>query len=158
MNRQKRCCFAGHNFIYTDETRNKIEQIAETLIVQYQIHEFWVGNYGTFDRIAATAIRKLKDKYTHIQLVLVIPYLTKEIIENKSLYYKKFDGILISDVPLSTPKSLYIIKTNEYMVRHSDVLICWIEHHWGGAFKTYQYAKNKSIKIYNIADQQVFDF
>ena len=39
------------------------------------------------------------------------------------------------------------------MVNKSDYIICYVEHSWGGAAKTYEYARRqKHIQIINIAD------
>lgn len=137
----KRCCFAGHNETYGDDVKNKIKEIAIRLIEEEGVTEFWVGNYGRFDRCAASAIRELKITYSQIQLVLVLSYLTKEINDNREDYYKKYDSIVIADVPEKTPAKLKIIKANEYMVDNCDFLICNVEHLWGGAARTVEYAK-----------------
>ena len=153
----KRCCFAGHGDIWDSNLAEKIKNIAENLIVNYNAKEFWVGNYGKFDAYAATGIRELKKTYSDIELDLVIPYLTKSITEYKELYYKKCDNILIADIPENTPKRFYITKANEYMVSNSDFLICYIQRSWGGAITTYKYAKRKKLKIFNVAEKPIED-
>lgn len=140
----KRCCFAGHNETYDDDVKNKIKEIAVRLIEDNEVTEFWVGNYGGFDRCAASAMREVKKAYPQIQLVLVIPYLTKEINDNREDYYKKYDSIIIADIPEKTPAKLRIIKANEYMVDNCDFLICYVEHSWGGAARTVEYARRIS--------------
>jgi len=152
MNKKMRCCFAGHDGIYSNDVKEKIKTIAENLIVNCNVNEFWVGNYGGFDRCSGTAIAELKKAYPQIELDCVIPYLTKDINAYQAFYKKKYDNILIADISLITPKKLQIIKTNEYMVNHSDFLICYIDHAWGGAFRTFDYAKRKKLQVYNIAD------
>jgi len=149
----KKCCFAGHSKIYTNKNSiyGMIKNKAEELITKESVKEFYVGNYGAFDRIAASVIRELKKTYSDILLILVIPYLTKEINEYRKEYQQKYDYILICDIPEKTPKRYHIIKTNEYMVDNSDYLICFIEHSWGGAAKTLEYAKKKKhITIFNL--------
>lgn len=150
--KSKICCFAGHSEIYDFSIAEKTEKLVIKLIEQ-GVCEFWVGNYGGFDRLASSIVRKLKNNYSHIKLNLIIPYLTKEITENKLEFSAKYDCILIADIPENTPKKFYIIKTNEYMINNSDYLICYVSHSWGGAYKTYEYAKRKShIQIFNIGN------
>lgn len=152
----KRCCFAGHGSISdTAKTVEKIKQVAEDLILNYGVKEFWVGHYGSFDGCSASAIRELKKDYPEITLELVIPYLTKSIIEYKVLYDGKFDNILVADVPENTPRKFHLVKGNEYMVDNSDYLICYINHSWGGAYRTYTYARRKKKKMFNVADNPV---
>ncbi len=151
----KRCCFAGHSDIWDSSLAEKIKSIAEDLIVNHYVREFWVGNYGKFDGFAASVIRELQRTYSNVKLDLVIPYLTKSINEYKELYYKKCDNILIADIPENTPKRFHITKANEYMVNNSDFLICYIQRSWGGAITTYKYAKRKKLQIFNIAERPI---
>jgi len=152
----KKCCFAGHSEIYTDKDLiyGMVKNKAEELIIGKGVREFWVGNYGTFDHIAASAVRELKKKYPDVLLMLVIPYLTKEINEYREKYYKDYNEIIVSDMPEKTPKRYHIIKTNEYMINNCDYLICFVEHSWGGAAKTLEYAeKKKHITIFNLTQE-----
>ena len=151
----KRCCFAGHSDIWDSSLTEKIKSVAEDLIVNHNVREFWVGNYGNFDGSAASVIRELQKTYSDVKLDLVIPYLTKSINEYKELYYKKCDNILIADIPENTPKRFHITKANEYMVNNSDFMICYIQRSWGGAITTYKYAKRKKLQIFNIAERPI---
>ncbi len=151
---KKRCCFAGHSDVYNDEIRKRIKETAEILIRDFDVKEFWVGNYGGFDGYATSAVQELKQLYNDIELILIIPYLTKDLIEYKSIYDKKYDDICVAEIPETTPKRYHIIKANEYMVKSSDFLICYVNHSWGGAARTFEYAKRKkNIKIFNMADK-----
>ncbi len=151
-NKSARCCFAGHSQISDGNVMNEIKNMAEHLITEYGVNEFWVGNYGQFDSYAASAVRELKKSHHNIELNLVIPYLTNKVDQYKEHYYRSYDNILIADIPFNTPKKLHIIKGNEYMVDNCDFLICYIERSYGGAYKTYQYAKRKNLKIFNVVN------
>jgi len=151
---KKRCCFAGHGKIqYTNDIYEKLVEIIERLIVEENIEEFWVGNYGSFDALSAKAVKYIKKKYSQIKLVLVVPYLTVEMNENNKMYSMKYDEILVADIPEKTPKRLYILKCNEYMVKRTEFLICYVMHNWGGASKTLDFAKRKNkMMIYNLSE------
>ncbi len=43
-----------------------------------------------------------------------------------------------------------IIERNRYMVDNAHVAICYIDHNYGGAYKTYEYAVKKNLKIINL--------
>lgn len=150
---KKICCFSGHSELYnTDTLYIQLIITVDKLIKNEDIKEFWVGNYGVFDKLSAKAITVLKSKYPEISLNLVIPYLTSEIRENKKSYYKNYDNILIADIPLKTPKKAQIIKCNQYMIENSNFLICYVKNSWGGAVKTLEYAKKKkNIQVINLA-------
>ena len=112
------CSFSGHSKLYnTGEIYEHLLSVIEALITDENIREFWVGNYGAFDRLSAKAVKELKNKYPNIQLNLVIPYLTAEINKHKEEYYKEYDSILIAEIPEKTPKKVQIIKCNQYMVK-----------------------------------------
>lgn len=150
---RKICCFAGHSKLYgVEEIYEKLIAVIENLVKTEGINEFWVGNYGAFDRLCAGAVRKLKEKYPQIRLALIIPYLTCEINENKDLYRRNYDDILIADIPQNTPQKIQIIKNNEYMANNSQILVCYVKHSFGGAAKTAEYARKRKIRVLNIAD------
>lgn len=149
----KICSFAGHSQLSAKESiYEKLLTTVEALITSEGITEFWTGNYGDFDRLSAGAVRALKDKHPEIRLVLVVPYLTADINESRDYYSESYDEIVIADMPASTPKRLGIIKANQYMVNNSEVLVCFIEHSFGGAAKTMEYAKKKGVRVVNLAD------
>lgn len=150
------CSFAGHsNYNPNKDEIQNLYNLIEKLITQKGVTEFGIGNYGSFDSISAHAVYDFKNKYKNIKLCLVIPYITKKITEYKELY-KKYDEIIMANIPAGTPVKYRIIKCNEYMVNNSDYLIAYVNHNWGGAAKTYNYAlkkKNKqTIEIYNIGN------
>lgn len=145
-----RCCFAGHSKLYDSAIIDCVVDVARSLITEYGVTDFWVGNYGSFDAYAASAIRRLKKEYPQITLSLVIPYLTQGINEYREDYYKNYDSIIMADIPESTPRNLKIIKANEFMVNESDFLICYVSHGWGGAAKTLKYAEHKKLQIRNL--------
>ena len=146
----KRCCFAGHSIIYDDTLVEKIIKKAEYLITEYNVKEFWVGYYGNFDSYSANAVRELKKKYKDIKLICVVAYLSTLEGERGQLMITKFDNIIVSNIPEKTPMPYRILKTNEFMVNNSNFLICYIKNEWGGAYKTYEYAKRKNIEIFNL--------
>lgn len=145
------CSFAGHgNLNYSDEIKIKIFNKCDELISMHKVKEFWVGNYGGFDKISAIIVRELKKKYPDIKLILVIPYVTAEINQYKEIYYKEYDEIIISEYPENTPQRLRILKCNQYMIDKSSFLIAYVSRSCGGAAKTLEYAKRKkNIEIFN---------
>lgn len=149
------CGFAGHSKVYDSNLEEKIYEKCEELIIRYKINEFWVGHYGDFDLLAAKVVNRLKEHYPDIKLILVIPYLVKEIMDNKEEYYKKYDSILIAPIPESTPQKYRILKCNHFLVNNCSFLITYINYSFGGAWKTLSYAhkRNKS-KIFNLGTIQ----
>ncbi len=146
---KKVCCFAGHSRLPDSEKiYDSLLQKIENLILCENVNEFRVGNYGEFDSLYARTIRRLKEKFPYISLILVIPYLTYEINNNKKYYEERFDEIIIAPIPESTPKKLRIIKRNEYMVESSDFLIYYVINHTTGADRTLEYALRKEFILF----------
>ena len=74
---------------------------------------FMWGGYGGFDRVAAAAVRHMKQKYSDIALMLVLPY---HPAERPTEALDGFDGTYHPDGLESTPKRYAIVRTNKIMV------------------------------------------
>ncbi|MBP3360293.1 MAG: DUF1273 family protein [Clostridia bacterium] len=138
--------FCGHgNVQYSDEIRESLYTIIEDLIKQ-GADEFLLGGYGSFDLMAAHTVKSLKEKYPHIESVLVVPYINRGF--DKDLYdcseYPPLENV---------PMRFAILKRNEWMVRSADVIVAYISHDWGGAAKTLSYARRKKKRIINIFEE-----
>ena len=71
----KICCFFGHRKLYnTEEIQKKLYKAIEKLILKEGIKDFWVGNYGVFDKMASYILNELKKIYD-IKIEQIIPYL-----------------------------------------------------------------------------------
>ncbi len=139
--------FCGHGDIAPSESGVLSEKICKTVIelIKGGAREFLLGGYGAFDNLCAKIVYDLKDEYPHIKSVLVIPYLDREY--NMRLYD-------ISEYPpINVPRRFAILKRNEYMVEQADVVVAWVKYGFGGASKTYEYAKRKKKRIINLAEE-----
>ena len=109
----RRCCFAGHGQLsYGEDVYEKLIEVLKRLVTEENVTEFFVGNYGSFDRLCARAVRHIKEEFPHIILTLVVPYLTQEIKKNKDYFNSAFDSILVADMPENTPKAIQIFSRN----------------------------------------------
>ncbi len=147
----KICCFAGHkDLLKKDSLYHDVYNKCEELVKKEGVNCFWVGNYGNFDHLAAHIVNDLKIKYPHIKLELILPYVTQAISEYREIYYKKYDNILIADIPYTTPARFRILKCNQYMVNCSQFIIAYVNNSFCGAAKTLEYARRKKhIEIFN---------
>lgn len=146
------CCFAGHGQLsYGEDVYEKLIEVLKRLVTDENVTEFFVGNYGSFDSLCAKAVRHIKEEFPHINLTLVIPYLTKEIENNKDYFNSAFDSILVADMTENTPKAIKILKCNEYMVRKSEFVVAYVKYSFGGAYKAIEFAQRKGKKEINIA-------
>ncbi len=110
---------------------------------------FWLENHGSFDSFAYECAREFKSVYKRAALVFVTPYLNQEYINKKADLY---DTIIYPEIE-NKPKKYAILERNKYMIKKSDIVIAYVEHSWGGAYKSLLIAKKANKKIYNLADK-----
>lgn len=61
----KSCFFFGHREA-DERLLPRLELVVDRLIQEENVRYFYVGRYGGFDRIAAAAVKHLKQKYPEI--------------------------------------------------------------------------------------------
>ena len=112
---------------------------------------------GDFDRMGAAAVRQLKTAYPEkrIDLILVLPYQTRQLQYDRDYLYTQYDDIIIPVELLSIHPKAAILKRNYWMIDHSDILLSYISHNWGGAYKSKQYAQKKNISIIEFSKQPI---
>ena len=58
---------------------------------------------------------------------------------------------LFPEVLDSCPPRFAIDRRNRWMVERSDIVVAWVEHTRGGAYKFLSLAQRKKLKIINLA-------
>ncbi len=135
--------FCGHKNVYQSErVAEQVRQITEELIKE-GANEFLLGGYGSFDSIAASVVKSMKQQYPIIRSTLVLPYLDRDY--NKDLYddsvYPPLENV---------PQKFAITRRNEWMVDQADIVVAYVTHDWGGAAATLKYAERKKKRIIRI--------
>ncbi len=145
--------FCGHaNFKGTKELENKILSILESLIGD-NAAAFYLGGYGEFDIFAYYCCVKYKETHPKVSIVFVTPYLSLEYQKNHlSCKKEKYDYIVYAETEAIPPK-FAIIYRNKYMIEKANFVIAYVNHNWGGAYKTLLYAKRKGKVIFNLAEE-----
>ncbi len=132
--------FCGHREVHEPEkVKAWLEGVVEGLIRE-GADTFYLGGYGQFDMLAEAVVREKKERYPQIRSVLVLPYLDRNY--NASTY----------DEPLyppleKVPRRYAILRRNEYMIDHADVVVTYVVFCFGGAYKTTQYAERKPKRM-----------
>ena len=103
---------------------------------------FYLGGYGEFDALAAQIARKLRTNHGGLKVVLVIPYLNRnaDTAGYNEIVYPPLEAV---------PLRFAISRRNEWMVEQADVVVSYVTHDWGGAYKTMEYARKKHKRIIN---------
>ena len=146
--------FAGHAFISSNNRVKEIvkEQIRNHVDASGNI-TCYLGGYGNFDEICACACRELKQEHYDIEVVYVSPYLSLQ--EQAKIKEMQRSGLYDASIypPIEkTPPRFAISKRNEWMMTNADLIIAYVNHSYGGAYKSLQVAKRKNKKIINICD------
>lgn len=132
--------FCGHREVFDPEAVSVwLNKTVEELIRE-GADCFYLGGYGQFDALAAAAVRKQKERYLKIRSVLVLPY------PDRKYDVSDYDETVYPPVE-SVPKRYAVLRRNEYMIDRSDVVIAFVTHSFGGAYKTLCYAKRKQKRI-----------
>ena len=144
----KSCFFIGHR--EADERLLPILTAAiERLITEEQVLFFYVGGYGGFDRIAATAIKRMKLQHPEIILMLVLPYHPGERpIETPNGY----DGTYYPEGLEKVPRRYAIVRANEIMAKQYDWLISYVRHGASNSRRILEYAQKQGTACININD------
>lgn len=147
--------FFGHRQIENAlEVENKLENIVHQLIVQNEYVDFLVGREGEFDLLASSVIKRAVTRYGqgNISFILVLPYMKAEYRDNEKSFLEYYDEVEICAEASQTHYKSAIQIRNRTMVNRSDLVVCYIEHKQGGAYKTIQYAEKQSCPIVNVAN------
>ncbi len=130
-----------------------LELEIEQLITEENVHYFYVGGYGGFDGVAASAVKKAKRQHPDTTLMLVLPYHPAERSIEKPPGY---DGTYYPEGLEKTPRPFAIAKANQLMVDSCDWLVCYVRHGASNSRNLLEYAQRREkkglIKIINIAE------
>lgn len=129
----------------------ELEKIIRELLRTKEYIQFLVGRSGAFDLLAAATIRRCRSaiREDNSVLILVLPYLTAEYRNNTDAFHAYYDEVEIGSTKVHF-KAAYQAR-NRSMVERSDLVICAVEHPFGGAYQTLQYAQRLGIPTINLA-------
>lgn len=151
----KSCFFIGHREV--DESLiPHLLMILSRLIEENHVTSFYVGGYGGFDRAAAAAVKKLKEKYPEVLLMLVLPY---HPAERPVEVPDGFDGTYYPEGMENTPRRYAIMKANRTMVAQCDWLVCFVRRIGGNSGRILEYARRREARgelhVLNLAEMDL---
>ena len=155
MTERKSCFCMGHREADI-RLLPRLELVIDRLITEENVRYFYVGGYGGFGRIAAAAVKRAKQKYPDITLMLVLPY---HPAERAVPTPDGFDGTYHPDGLESTPRRYAIVRTNQIMVDTCDWLVCYVRRGASNSRNLLEYAQRREakglIQIINIGESEV---
>ncbi len=145
--------FTGHALIpFADRIKSIVKQQIKSHTNGGHI-QCYLGGYGDFDKLCASACRELKQEIIDIEIIYVTPYIDlsvqKKIQEMQKM--ELYDTSIYPPIE-NVPPKLAILKRNEWMMSNADLVIAYVDHNYGGAYKSLQIAKRKKKKIINICN------
>lgn len=146
--------FIGHGSLDIDTAlSNKIKETIKNNIDQERSVVFYCGGYGAFDLHCAEICRQLKPKIPNCEIVFITPYITSSQQEKMKYYLESdlYDSVIYPPLE-NIPLRFAISKRNEWMISESDIVIAYVLHSFGGAYKSLEYARRKKKKIFNLAE------
>lgn len=147
--KNKVCCGFGHRQVY-DPISPSLYKILENLIVKENCTVFMTGKSGEFDECFSSALFSLKRSYPHISVILVMPYLSKELNAYKTVYEHAYDEIVIPEISASAHYKAAIKLRNRWMIDHSDFVISYLFRDFGGAYEAVKYASKQNKNVIDV--------
>lgn len=125
----KKCCFCGHSRIWeiNHYIASDIDKYMEKLIMIDKADTFYSGGMGAFDRMCEGIVKDLKQKYPHISLCLVVPYMSRELNAKKEYFERYYDEMIYPDLEGVFYKAA-IQKRNRWMINNCNYMIACV---WG---------------------------
>ena len=139
------CTFIGHKDC-PQEIKEKLCETVEDLIVNSDVRRFYVGTHGSFDRLVYKVLCDFESKY-EIEIIVVLSYL----YHKKDVYYDLSKTVFPEEVD-KADKKYAIVRRNEFMIKRSQVLVCYVNNMVSNSYKYMTQASKKGLRIINISD------
>ena len=138
------CTFFGHRDC-PESIKVNLKQEIERLICDQKVDTFYVGTQGSFDRMAYSALKELRNKYSNIKVYRVLAYMPRNdaVLRDNA---EDEDTILPEGIERVHPRYA-IVWRNNWMIDHSEYVIAYITHPTGGAYQAVEKAKKKGRRV-----------
>lgn len=138
-------CFTGHRKIPPEKLDGIYMQLKTILInlIENGYKFFGIGGALGFDTIAAQAVLELKQQYSQVRLILVLPCLSQANSwseKDRRIYEsikKQADKVVYTSLQYT---SGCMHKRNRHLVDYSSICICYLTTSLGGTAYTVDYA------------------
>ena len=169
----KKCCFIGHRKIaITENLKEKLTKIIDSLILSHNVSEFLFGSKSDFNDFCHTIVTNLKTKYPEIKRIAYTCKSESAILECEREKFEKvyasvkgekrsflgFESEVDFKSKYVSGKASYI-ERNQSMIDDSDFCIFYYDENYlpqgskksnSGTAIAYKYAKQKNKVIFNV--------
>lgn len=137
------CTFFGHSDT-PEKIKPKLKLVLIDLIENKNVNKFYIGNHGTFDKMAREILKELKNKYK-INYYVVLAY-----IPEKNNRHDYNDTIYFDELN-TKPYKYRIIERNNLMLQKSDIIVTYVTRVTGGAANFKRLAEKNGKTVINIS-------
>ena len=138
------CTFFGHRDC-PETIKQKLKEVLVDLISNHGVDMFYVGHQGQFDACVHSELKKLKQQYPQISYAIVLAYMP-----GKKTEYDDHSDTMLPEGIESVHPHYTISWRNNWMLKHSEYVITYITHTWGGAYQYAEKAKRQNKCVINI--------
>ena len=143
----KVCFFIGHRDT-PEHVYPALEQAVEQLITQ-GVTEFYVGNHGSFDRMAARGVIAAKQHHPQVRLTMLLAYHPGE---RPVTLPSGFDGSLYPPGMENVPRRFAIARANRWMVEHCTPLVAYVTHPASNAGKVVEWGRIQEKRVVELGE------
>ena len=137
------CTFFGHHDC-PEHIRPKLRETIIDLILNENVDMFYVGNHGHFDSMVRSILRELQTAYPQIGYAVVLAYMPGKQVEG---YTDNYADSMLPEGIESVPKRFAISWRNNWMLEHSNYVVAYVTHYWGGAAQFVEKAEKRGRKV-----------
>ena len=153
----KGCCFTGHRQIPQNLVpilKQRIKDGIEYLYSNMGVTTYYAGGALGFDSLAAEAVIEQRRERGDVRLVIVVP------CRNQDARWSAADRARYERIKREADEVICLAEhyfdgcmhqRNRYMVDHSAYCICYLTEQRGGTAYTVQYARERGLRIFNLA-------
>ena len=135
------CAFTGHRELPDDFSENELKERLRVLI-KNGARDFYCGMAKGFDLLAAETVLSLREEYSHIRLILCVPFYNQEKNFSAADKARYVEICKNADEKILLSESYYkgcLLARNRYMAEKADALLACCRKETGGTAYTVKY-------------------
>lgn len=139
------CFFIGHHDTPESIYPSLLAEV-ERHAAEYGVTEFIVGRYGSFDRMAARAVRSVKERCHGVTLTLLLPYHPSAYKPEQTADFANYDGTWYPAGLESVPRRYAIARANRSAAERCTHLIAYLRHSAGNTASVVNHARRQGVR------------
>lgn len=143
------CCLFGHGNAPDSIRQNLKNQIVKIFEADPETM-FYFGKHGHFDAMVRSVMKELKKEGHDVHYAVVLSRMPGPLGEFDDP--KEYEDTMFPEGLEEVHPKFSVTWVNNWMVRLTDTVICYITHDFGGAAQFVNKARRKGSRIINLAD------